>query len=129
MHKKIFLLLLLPLNSVFAQKGEMNFIWYSKPATVFEDALPVGNGRIGGMVYGGIEKERISLNESFLWVGYSVDPNMNPDAKQFLPMIRTALFRKLRKAVIKPSGNITDKVVYGNKTCTVTPNKPLIINL
>ncbi len=36
---------------------------------------------------------------------------------------------QLRKAVIKPSGNISDKVVYGNKTWTVTPNKPLVINL
>jgi alpha-L-fucosidase 2 len=92
MHKKLFLLLLLPLNCVFAQDGEMDFIWYNKPATVFEDALPVGNGRIGGMVYGGVDKERISLNESTLWAGYPVDPNMNPEAKKYLPLVRAALF-------------------------------------
>jgi len=92
MHKKLFLLLLLPLNCVFAQDGEMDFIWYNKPATVFEDALPVGNGRMGGMVYGGVDKERISLNESTLWAGYPVDPNMNPEAKKYLPLVRAALF-------------------------------------
>lgn len=92
MPKKLFLLLLLPLNCVFAQDGEMDFIWYNKPATVFEDALPVGNGRIGGMVYGGVDKERISLNESTLWAGYPVDPNMNPEAKKYLPLVRAALF-------------------------------------
>jgi hypothetical protein len=92
MPKKLFLLLLLPLNCVFAQDGEMDFIWYNKPSTVFEDALPVGNGRIGGMVYGGVDKERISLNESTLWAGYPVDPNMNPEAKKYLPLVRAALF-------------------------------------
>jgi alpha-L-fucosidase 2 len=92
MYKKLLLLLLLPLNCVFAQIGEKDIIWYNKPANVFEDALPIGNGRIGGMVYGGIGAERISLNESTLWGGYPVDPNMNPEAKKYLPLVRAALF-------------------------------------
>ena len=69
-----------------------DYIWYSKPASYFEDALPIGNGRIGGMVYGGVQQERISLNESTLWAGYPTDPNMNPAAKNYLPLIREALF-------------------------------------
>ncbi|MEY3541316.1 MAG: hypothetical protein RLZZ204_128 [Bacteroidota bacterium] len=69
-----------------------DYIWYNKPASYFEDALPIGNGRIGGMVYGGVQQERISLNESTLWAGYPTDPNMNPAAKNYLPLIREALF-------------------------------------
>ena len=44
-------------------------LWYNKPAKVFEEALPIGNGRIGGMVYGGIQSDRISLKEATLWSG------------------------------------------------------------
>jgi len=69
-----------------------DYIWYNKPASYFEDALPIGNGKMGGMVYGGVQQERISLNESTLWAGYPVDPNMNRDAKNYLPLIREALF-------------------------------------
>ena len=69
-----------------------DFLWYNKPASYFEDALPIGNGRIGGMVYGGVQQERISLNESTLWAGYPTDPNMNPAAKSYIPLIREALF-------------------------------------
>jgi alpha-L-fucosidase 2 len=83
----------------YAQKEPTDFLWYNKAATVFEDALPLGNGRIGAMVYGGVEKERISLNEATLWAGYPVDPNMNPAAKNYLPLIREALFaEEYRKA-------------------------------
>jgi alpha-L-fucosidase 2 len=44
-------------------------LWYDKPATVWEEALPLGNGRFGGMVFGGIGKERIQLNEDTVWSG------------------------------------------------------------
>lgn len=66
-------------GSVYSQQSDL--MRYDKPASFFEDALPIGNGRIGGMVYGGISKDRISLNEATLWAGYPVDANMNPDAK------------------------------------------------
>ena len=88
----LFVFLLCSFHFSQAQKSSPDFIWYDKPAKVFEDALPLGNGRIGAIVYGGIEKERISLNEATLWAGYPVDPNMNPAAKNYLPLIREALF-------------------------------------
>ncbi|MDF2483975.1 MAG: hypothetical protein K0R46_143 [Herbinix sp.] len=50
-----------------------NLLWYKKPATNWTQALPLGNGRIGAMVYGGITKERICLNEDTLWSGYPRD--------------------------------------------------------
>jgi alpha-L-fucosidase 2 len=46
-----------------------NVMWYDKPAAVWEDALPVGNGRLGAMIFGGVKEERIQLNEETYWSG------------------------------------------------------------
>ncbi len=67
-------------------------LWYDHPAEAFEEALPLGNGRIGAMVYGGIATERILLNEETLWAGGPVDPVMNKEAITWLPKVRQALF-------------------------------------
>jgi alpha-L-fucosidase 2 len=75
-----------------AQAQQPHELWYDKPASYFEDALPIGNGRMGAMVYGGVGLDRLSLNEATLWAGYPVDPAMNPNAPKFLPQIREALF-------------------------------------
>jgi len=90
MKKNILFLFCMITGSVYSQQSDL--MRYDKPASFFEDALPIGNGRIGGMVYGGISKDRISLNEATLWAGYPVDANMNPDAKKYLPLVRAALF-------------------------------------
>ena len=47
-----------------------NVLYYKKPARLFEEALPLGNGRLGATVFGGIKKERIALNEDTLWSCY-----------------------------------------------------------
>jgi alpha-L-fucosidase 2 len=67
-------------------------LWFERPAQYFEEALPLGNGRIGAMVYGGIYTERILLNEETLWAGGPVEPDMNPTAVDYLPKVREALF-------------------------------------
>jgi len=64
---------------------------YDKPASFFEEALPLGNGRIGAMVYGTVPSEHILLNEETFWSGGPVDPRMNREAFGFLPLIREAL--------------------------------------
>ena len=64
-------------------------LWYRKPATRFEEALPLGNGRLGAMVFGGVDKERIGLNEDTLWAGGPYDP-ANPDAPEALPQVRNS---------------------------------------
>lgn len=60
---------------------------YNKPASVWTEGLPIGNGRLGGMIFGGVEHEKISLNEDTLWSGYPKDGN-NPGAKDALPKVR-----------------------------------------
>ncbi len=67
-----------------------NQLLFSKPAAKYQQSLPLGNGRIGAMVFGGITEERIILNESSMWSG-SREDNDRPDAYQSLPEIRRLL--------------------------------------
>ena len=60
---------------------------YDKPASVWTEGLPIGNGRLGGMIFGGVEQEKVGLNEDTLWSGYPTDGN-NPGAKEVLPKVR-----------------------------------------
>src|SRR6266436_260349 len=68
-------------------------LWYTEPAAIWTDALPVGNGSLGAMVFGGIETERLPLNEDTLWSGSPADWN-NPDAKQYLAEIRRLVIQE-----------------------------------
>lgn len=65
-------------------------LWYEQSANIWEEALPLGNGRLGAMVYGGIWTEHLQLNEESVWYGAPVDRN-NPDALENLPKIRELL--------------------------------------
>jgi len=67
-------------------------LWYRRPAKVWTEALPVGNGRLGAVDFGGIAKERIALNEASLWSGGPEPEQINPGASQYLPALRKALF-------------------------------------
>ena len=64
-----------------------NRLWYEKPAVKWVEALPLGNGRLGAMVFGGVTQERLQLNEGTLWAGGPYDP-VNPEAKEALPQVR-----------------------------------------
>jgi alpha-L-fucosidase 2 len=77
----------------FSQHNNSLKLWYNKPAEKWVEALPVGNGRIGAMVFGGIEQELLQLNESTLWSGGPVKNAVNPEAKNYLPKIREALLK------------------------------------
>lgn len=68
-----------------------NILYYTKKAKHFEEALPVGNGRIGAMVYGNLKNERLSLNEDTLWSGFPKDLNTK-NAQSHLEEIRNAIF-------------------------------------
>ncbi len=68
-----------------------NVLWYRQPAAKWVEALPVGNGRLGGMVFGAVRDERIQLNEDTVWVGSRRNRN-NPAAREAVPEIRKLLF-------------------------------------
>jgi alpha-L-fucosidase 2 len=66
-------------------------LWYRQPATAWLEALPLGNGMIGAMVFGGVPQERIALNESSFWSGRPRDYN-DTNAFQYFPQIRDLVF-------------------------------------
>lgn len=77
-----------------------NVLWYREPAKVWEEALPLGNGRLGAMVFGGVADERIQLNESSLWDGYSLDPN-NPEGARALPEVQRLIFENKNNEAVQ----------------------------
>ena len=66
-------------------------IWYDKPASEWTEALPIGNGRLGAMIFGGPKSEQLQLNEDTLYAGSPYDPN-NPEALKALPEARRLIF-------------------------------------
>ncbi|HNR32820.1 MAG TPA: glycoside hydrolase N-terminal domain-containing protein, partial [Candidatus Hydrogenedentes bacterium] len=62
-------------------------LWYEKPARRWTEALPIGNGRIGAMVFGGFGHERVQVNEDSLWTGEPQDAD-NPESLEALPEVR-----------------------------------------
>lgn len=92
MRKKIFTLLaaasvLMPLSS----SAQGYKLWYRQPARVWTQALPLGNGRLGAMVFGQPATERIQLNEETIWAGQP-NNNYNPEAREWIPRIREMIF-------------------------------------
>ncbi len=95
MHmKQLFVsaVMVLSLFTVSARQRAPFKLWYDKPSgTTWENALPVGNGRLAAMVYGNVEQDILQLNESTVWTG-SPNRNDNPDALASLPAIRQLIF-------------------------------------
>ncbi|TKC63620.1 glycoside hydrolase family 95 protein [Pedobacter hiemivivus] len=108
MKKNILLALFFISGSLYAQQQEMK-LWYNKPAEkIWEAALPIGNGRIAGMVYGNPANELIKLNECTVWSG-GPNRNDNPNALSALTEVRRLIFEAkyaeasdLATAKIKP---------------------------
>jgi len=66
-------------------------LWYTAPAHHWVEALPIGNGRLGAMIFGGVAEERLQINEESLWSGHPKECD-NPDALNVLPLVRKAVF-------------------------------------
>src|SRR5579872_2788854 len=85
--KLIYTFLLLP---VLAAKSQDQVLWYRQPAVKWTEALPIGNGRLGAMIFGGVGEEHLQFNESTLWSGR---PRVyaRQDAAKYLTPIRQLL--------------------------------------
>ena len=81
-----------PIRQPAAQASALT-LWYDRATAAFEEALPLGNGRLGAMVFGDAASERVMLNDSTLWAGGPINPEVNPEAITFLPKVREALFK------------------------------------
>ena len=84
-------------------------IWFDAPAKNFTESSPMGNGRLGAMMFGGVDDERIVLNESSVWSGSRQDAD-RPDAYKVLPEIRRLLLEgKNAEAEALVNANFTCK--------------------
>jgi alpha-L-fucosidase 2 len=99
---------LLALGSIAQAAGPNESIWAGEPAAGFTQALPLGNGRIGAMVFGGIDEERLALNEISLWSGSPQDADRD-DAAQYLP--------EIRRLLLEGRNAEAEKLVYAHFTC------------
>jgi len=103
---------------VQAQQNKL-IMWYEKPAKQWVEALPVGNGRLGAMVFGDPAKETIQLNENTVWAG-SPNRNDNPNAKASLSEVRKLIFEgKYKEAQDLVNQNFISKTSHGMSYQTV----------
>ncbi len=73
-------------------------LWYRQPAVKWEEALPIGNGRLGAMVFGGVQEERLQINEDTIWAGEKRDRNNPNGAKAVIEVRRLLLAGKIKEA-------------------------------
>ena len=99
--KHIFFTIALAASSIWnsqaatVNKGQQpNKLWYNKPAYAFEESLPLGNGKLGALIYGGANNDSIQLNDITLWTGVPVNPIEGGEAYKWIPKIREALFKE-----------------------------------
>jgi alpha-L-fucosidase 2 len=111
--KKVLLLCSIFVATVcFSQSDYSLKLWYNKPSgNTWENALPIGNGRLGAMVYGNVETETIQLNEHTVWSG-SPNRNDNPMALDSLSTIRQLIFEGKQKEAEK----LANKVIVSKKS-------------
>ncbi len=89
MQYLIGIVLLLYVSNTFAQPSSLS-LWYRQPAQKWTDALPIGNGNLGAMLFGGVNEDRVQFNESSLWTGQPRNYN-RPNANAYLQAIRDLL--------------------------------------
>ncbi|HLG40563.1 MAG TPA: glycoside hydrolase family 95 protein, partial [Chitinophagaceae bacterium] len=96
----------------FSQNSPGLKLWYNQPSgNTWENALPIGNGRLGAMIYGNVEKETIQLNEHTVWSG-SPNRNDNPLALDSLPAIRKLIFDGRQKE----AEQLANRVILSKKS-------------
>ena len=100
-----------------------NKLWYKRKANKWEEALPVGNGRLGAMVFGNLRRERIALNEDTLWSGYPKDLNKK-DASNYLGALREAIFIEAHN----DANRIANEDFHGHWSESYLPFGDLIID-
>src|SRR5215212_1259845 len=112
MKKLPVILLLFVTTACYSQPGQGLKLWYTKPSgNTWENALPIGNGRLGAMVYGNVEIERIQLNEHTVWSG-APNRNDNPLALDSLAVIRKLIFEGKQKE----AETIANRVIITKKS-------------
>ena len=93
--KKLLFCAMAVMTAMMAKSSTDNLplkLWYNRPAQYFEESLPIGNGKLGALVYGGVTDNILYLNDITLWTGKPVNPKLGEGAAQWIPTIRKTLF-------------------------------------
>ena len=101
-----------------------HILWYTRPAESFEESIPLGNGKAGACVFGGIQSDKILLNDATLWSGEPVNTQMNPEAYKWIPAIREALRNENYKL-----GDSLNKKVQGKFSESYAPLGTMLIHM
>jgi alpha-L-fucosidase 2 len=101
---------ILAVSTLARAAGDATTLWYDQPAAKWDEALPLGNGRLGAMVFGGPTRERLQLNEESLWAGCPVEA-WPADFSKHLDEVRKLVF----------AGRNIEAEAYGIKHLTATP--------
>lgn len=110
----------------FLEKGQAqsnHILWYNQPAEFFEESLVLGNGKMGATVFGGVNSDKIYLNDITLWSGEPVNANMNPEVYKNIPAIREALQKENYKLAEE-----LNKKLQGKNSESFSPLGTLEIN-
>ena len=94
MRKTLLATILVTTLTASSQEQAPMVLQYDRPADFFEESLPIGNGKLGALVYGGTDDNIIYLNDITLWTGKPLDRDLDADAHQWIPKIREALFNE-----------------------------------
>ncbi|HSD06866.1 glycoside hydrolase family 95 protein, partial [Flavobacterium sp.] len=121
--KKLYVVFVISLfyGKILAQSNHV--LWYNQPAEFFEETLVLGNGKMGATVFGGVESDKIYLNDITLWSGEPVYPLMNMEAHKNLPAIRDAFNKEDYKLAEE-----LNKKIQGKNSESYAPLGTLEIN-
>ena len=90
-----------------------HILWYDQPAQNWNEALPIGNGRLGGMVFGNVYSDHIQLNEETIWAGQP-NNNANPEAREYLPKVRQLVWEgKYKEAQDMATAHVQSRTNHG----------------
>lgn len=121
--KKLYIIFVFSLFAGEMQAQSSQKLWYNQPAEFFEESLALGNGKMGATVFGGVDSDKIYLNDITLWSGEPVNANMNPEAYKNIPAIREALKNENYKLAEE-----LNKKLQGKNSEVYAPLGTLLIN-
>jgi alpha-L-fucosidase 2 len=109
----VILILLAALYSTSVQAAGPHLLWYDRPAANWNEALPIGNGRLGAMVFGNVSTDRLQLNEETIWAGQP-NNNANPEALEYLPKVRQLVWEgRYKEAQDMATAHVQSKTNHG----------------
>lgn len=113
MRKIQFILALWVMALTGAMASDNHILWYDRPASNWNEALPIGNGRLGAMVFGTVYSERLQLNEETIWAGQP-NNNANPEALEYLPKVRQLVWEgRYKEAQDMATAHVQSKTNHG----------------